>query len=124
MGWEGCRAPLLPLFTRDVIESGLGCVHCTETAVPFKEIPASLQAESTLWASQYAPVHAVAHWEDRQRKKAGDYDQAYEDAACAAEKLLGFAAKNLIPRFLESYPAIVWEDQDECLEVRPEDIEL
>jgi len=25
---------------------------------------------------------------------------------------------------LEAYPAIVWEDQDECLEVRPEDVEL
>jgi hypothetical protein len=23
---------------------------------------------------------------------------------------------------LQIYPAIVWEDQDECLEVRPEDV--
>jgi hypothetical protein len=121
---ECCRAPLLPLFTRDVIESGLDCVHCTETAVPFADLPSPLQAECTLWSAQYAPVHAVAHWDDRQRKKARDYDQAYENAACAAEKLLGFAAKNLMPKFLDTYPAIVWEDQDECLEVRPEDIEL
>ena len=28
------------------------------------------------------------------------------------------------PKLLEHYPAIVWEDQDECLEVRPEDVEL
>jgi hypothetical protein len=25
---------------------------------------------------------------------------------------------------LEFYPAVVWEDQDECLEVRPEDVKL
>ncbi len=117
-----CRAPLLPLFTRDITETGLGCVHCAETAVPFDELPGDLQAEANLWAAEYAPVHAVAHWEDRQRKKV-DYDQAYEDAACAAEKLLVKAAMGVIPKFLDSYPAIVWEDQDECLEVRPEDIQ-
>jgi hypothetical protein len=27
-----------------------------------------------------------------------------------------------MPPFLDHYSAIVWEDQDECLEVRPEDI--
>jgi hypothetical protein len=39
------------------------------------------------------------------------------------EELLGFAGKTLAPKLLDHYPAIVWEDQDECLEVRPEDIE-
>lgn len=117
-----CRAPLLPLFTRDIIETGLGCVHCAETAVSFDDLPADLQEQSKRWAAEYAPVHAVAHWEDRQRKKV-DYDQAYEDAACMAEKLLARAAGEVVPKFLNSYPAIVWEDQDECLEVRPEDIQ-
>src|SRR5215813_4045471 len=27
---ECCRAPLLPLFTRDVLEAGLMCQHCNE----------------------------------------------------------------------------------------------
>src|SRR5437899_4421657 len=29
-----CRAPLLPLLTRDVRETGLVCQHCSETLVP------------------------------------------------------------------------------------------
>ena len=56
-----CRAPFLPLFTRDVRESGLICQHCSETLVPFDEIPADVRAELDLWAQQYEPVHAVAH---------------------------------------------------------------
>ena len=40
------------------------------------------------------------------------------------EGLLAEAGKVLVPKFLEHYAAIVWEDQDECLEVRPEDVEL
>src|SRR5208282_463171 len=34
-----CRAPFLPLLTRDVRESGLICQHCNETLVPFDESP-------------------------------------------------------------------------------------
>ena len=119
-----CRAPMLPLLTRDVHEAGLICQHCSDTLVPFEEIPAALQGDLENWASRYAPVHAVAHWDDRQRKAAGDYDHAYETAAEEAERLLAEAGRKLAPRLLESYPAAVWEDQDECLEVRPEDVRL
>jgi hypothetical protein len=66
----------------------------------------------------------VAHWEDAQRKKSGDYDKAFENAAKKAEKLLADAGAKVLPLFLEHYAAVIWEDQDECLEVRPEDIEL
>jgi hypothetical protein len=119
-----CRAPMLPLLTRDVHEAGLICQHCSDTLVPFEEIPAAFQGELQNWASRYAPVHAVAHWDDRQRKAAGDYDHAYETAAEEAERLLAEAGRQLAPRLLESYAAAVWEDQDECLEVRPEDVRL
>jgi hypothetical protein len=117
-----CRAPLLPLLTRDVRETGLICQHCGETAVPFEEIPAETRAELETWAARYEPVHAVAHWDDRQRKSAGDYDQNYESAAEQAEALLAEAGRALAPKLLEFYPAVVWEDQDECLEVRAEDV--
>lgn len=117
-----CRAPLLPLFTRDAVESGLLCQHCGETAVPLEELPSDLQVLVRTWAEEYAPVHAVAHWEDRQRKAAGDYDNAFERAASQAERLLATAGREILPKFLQHYPAIVWEDQDECLEVRPEDL--
>lgn len=119
-----CRSPLLPLLTRDVQEAGLICQHCSETLVPFDEIPTALQAELRAWADQYAPVHAVAHWDDQQRKQAGNYDRAFEKAAEEAERLLKQAGGRLAPRLLEFYPAAVWEDQDECLEVRPEDVIL
>lgn len=119
-----CRAPLLPLFTRDVSANGLICQHCGETCVQFEDIPEEHQARISKWAKEYEPVHQVAHWDDRQRKKSKDYDSAYEDAAQAAEKLLAEAATEIVPLLLDLYPAIVWEDQDECLEVRPEDVTL
>ena len=117
-----CRAPFLPLLTRDVRESGLICQHCNETLVPFEEIPAELRAELESWAREYEPVHSVAHWDDRQRRRAGNYDAAYENAAQQAEQLLARAGRDLAPKLLGFYAAAVWEDQDECLEVRPEDV--
>lgn len=118
-----CRAPFLPLLTRDVQESGLICQHCSDTLVPFEEIAAALRPGIEAWASQYAPVHGVAHWDDRQRKSARNYDRAFENAAKEAERLLLRAGTEIVPKLLEFYPAVVWEDQDECLEVRPEDIQ-
>jgi hypothetical protein len=110
------------LLTRDVRESGLICQHCNETLVPFEEIATEVAAALVDWATEYEPVHAVAHWDDRQRKGAGNYDRAYENAAQQAEQLLGRAGRDLSPKLLEFYPAVIWEDQDECLEVRPEDV--
>ena len=115
---------MLPLLTRDLREAGLICQHCNDTLVPFEEIPASLQGALETWAAEYAPIHAVAHWDDRQRKTAGDYDRAYENAAEDAERLLAQAGGSLAAKLLEFYPAMVWEDQDECLEVRPEDVRI
>jgi hypothetical protein len=119
-----CRAPFLPLLTRDVCDSGLICQHCNETLVPFDEIPDGLRAQLGAWAAEYGPVHEVAHWDDRQRKRAGNYDAAYENAARQAEQLLARAGHELAPRLLDTYAAAVWEDQDECLEVRPEDVAI
>jgi hypothetical protein len=119
-----CRAPTLPLFSRDIVQSGLICQHCSETLVAFEDLPADLQGPIQSWVDEYAAVHAVAHWDDQQRKSVPDYGQACDDAATKAETLLGFAAGQLLPRFLDHYPAIIWEDQDECLEVLPEDIVL
>jgi hypothetical protein len=117
-----CRAPGLPLFSRDVLETGLLCQHCSETLVALEDLPADLLGPVKKWAAEYAPVHQVAHWEEPQRKSAADYDKACESAALRAEKLLAVAGFELMPRFLDHYPAIIWEDHDECLEVRPDDI--
>jgi hypothetical protein len=119
-----CRAPVLPLLTRDVRDSGLVCQHCGGILAPFEEISETVRPDLEIWAAEYAPVHAVAHWDDRQRKGSGNYDEAIEDAADKAEGLLAVVGGKLAPKLLEFYPAAIWEDQDECLSVNPEDIEL
>ena len=119
-----CRAPFLPLLTRDIRTEGLICQHCNEILVPFAELAPELQALIEPWAGKYEQLHAVAHWDDRQRKAAGDYDAAYENAARQAELLLAVTGRDIAPKCLDSYAAIIWEDQDECLEVRPEDVRL
>ncbi|HEY5914129.1 MAG TPA: hypothetical protein VJA21_26375 [Verrucomicrobiae bacterium] len=119
-----CRAPLLPLLTRDVQEAGLICQHCNESIVAFEELAPEIQSALRDWALEYSPVHAVAHWDDRERRRAGNYEKALENAAKEAERLLARAGKELAPNLLEYYPAVVWEDQDECLEVRPEDVNV
>jgi hypothetical protein len=119
-----CRAPLLPLFTRDISDSGLVCEHCGGTAVELADLDQTLREDVKTWAAQYAPVHQVAHWDEARRKRIPDYDAALDEAAEKAERLLADAMRGLVPRFLDAYPAIVWEDHDECLEVRPEDIEV
>jgi hypothetical protein len=117
-----CRAPFLPLLTRDVRADGLICQHCDEVLVPFDELPAEFRALVEPWAKLYEPVHAVAHWDDRQRKQSGNYDAAYEAAAQEAEKLLLHSGHEIAPKLLDAYATVIWEDQDECLEVRPEDV--
>ena len=90
--------------------------------MPFNEIAEDVRASLGAWAKQYEPVHAVAHWDDRQRRRVSNYDAAYENAAKEAEQCLSRAGRELAPQLLNLYPAIIWEDQDECLEVRPEDV--
>jgi hypothetical protein len=119
-----CRAPLLPLFTRDIAENGLLCQHCAETCIEFPELNEHLRRRIELWSRKYREVHEVAHWDDGQRAKCGNYDAAYETAAQHAEQFLVEAAREFVPQLLDQVPAIIWEDQDECLEVRPEDLLL
>ena len=115
---------LLPLITRDVVDHGLICQHCNGTAVAFDDVPVDLRPMLKNWATEYAPIHQVAHWDDRQKKRSANYDDAMEEAAEGAERLLAAAGNKLAPALLEFYPVVVWEDQDECLDVRPEDIPL
>lgn len=117
-----CRAPFLPLLTRDVRESGLLCQHCNETLVAPDDLPRDVRSDVLTWSRAYDPVHGVAHWEETKQKSVRNYDETYERAAEQAEELLAQAGRDLTPRLLEHYPAIIWEDQDECLEVRPEDV--
>jgi len=119
---ECCRAPLLPLFTRDLLNSGLLCQHCGQTAIEFEDLPNALREKLETWSEDYADLHAVAHYDEGQMRAAGNYDDAFEKAATEAERMLRAAALELLPACLDYYPALIWEDQDECLEVEPKDI--
>ena len=117
-----CRAPLFPVLTRDVTETGLICAHCGETAVPMDELPDDLRKDLSVWAEEYAPHHKVAHWEEERGTQPKNFNQLIEESAQSAEKLLVHAGTKLAPQLLDLYTAAGWEDQDECLEVRPEDV--
>ncbi|HTG44929.1 MAG TPA: hypothetical protein VK633_10395 [Verrucomicrobiae bacterium] len=119
---ECCRAPLLPLFTRDVLNSGLICQHCGASAIEFSSLPEAHREKIEDWAEDYGNVHAVAHYDENQMRAAVNYDETFEKAASDAEQYLRTAALELLPPLLEYYPALIWEDQDECLEVEPKDI--
>ena len=120
---ECCRAPLLPMVTRDVLEAGLICLHCNGTAVAFEDIADENAAEALAhWAEEYATTHGVAHWDDDRREAHENYDQAFEQAALDGERSLSHMGTMLAPPLLKVFPTVIWEDQDEWLQVRPEDI--
>ncbi len=120
---ECCRAPLLPMVTRDVLENGLICLHCNGTALPLEELAdGSLRERLSKWAEDYSSIHGVAHWDEIRQNKHPNYEQAFESAAQQSERLLAYQGVELAPALMEFFPAVIWEDQDECLQVRPEDI--
>ncbi len=121
---ECCRAPLVPLFTRDAVESGLLCLHCNATIAVMEDLGKPVAGKIRAWCDAYEPVHAVAHWEECERGPEEQYDAAFERAAREAERLLGSIVGEILPDLLEAFPAVVWEDHDECLEVGPENIEF
>ena len=120
---ECCRAPLLPMITRDVLENGLICLHCNGTAVEIEKVGEPAEALAA-WAEAYAPIHGVAHWDEARRTTQENYDQVYEDAATESEKHLAHLGTELAPQLVEFFPAVIWEDLVVCLQVRPEDILL
>jgi hypothetical protein len=117
-----CGAPLLPLVTRDVADDGLICETCGGTAVVFADLPPELRIPLQAWSLRYAPVHAVAHWDEAQKQLHSDYDKAYQEAAEQTEDILLELSTRILPPALDHFPAIVWEDHDECLDVRPDDV--
>ena len=120
-----CRAPSVPMVTRDLLEKGLVCVHCGQQMVALDQIKNQQLAEKlSQWAESYAPIHAVAHWGEGQRKSQDQYEHAFEQAAQKSETQLSYLGSTLAPLLLDDFPLVIWEEQDECLQVRPEDIQL
>ena len=120
---ECCRAPLVPVVSRAVIEGGLLCLHCGEITIPFSELEdQELAAQLEKWAKRYDEIHSVAHWDEARKGTVERIDQALEEAAQESERQLGYLGLVLAPKLVDSYPAVIWMDEDECLQVRPEDI--
>ena len=120
---ECCRAPLVPVVSRGMIEGGLLCLHCGDIAVPFAELENQDQAALlSEWAKNYDEVHSVAHWDETRKESVERIDQALENAAQESERRLGYLGLVLAPPLVEHYPTVMWMDEDECLQVRPEDI--
>lgn len=117
-----CGNPLLPLVTRDVAEDGMLCSHCNGKALALEELPRELETEIRTWSERYAEIHAVAHWNETQKQRCKDYEQAYNDAAQSAEEMLSELGKKILPQGLDHYPAVIWEDHDECLDIRADDL--
>ena len=117
-----CSAPFLPRFHRDVIETGLLCEHCWETLVPLDCLPNSLETRSVEWCRLYHRVHAVAHWDSAKQQALDNYEKKRKEAVGRAISLMLKLKAQLLPRFVEHYPAILWDDQDECLGIEPDDI--
>jgi hypothetical protein len=105
-----------------VAEDGLICETCGNSAIALAELPDELRDPLQEWAARYARVHQVAHWTEEERARCRDYDKAYQEAAEKAETLLLELSEQILPIALDYLPAIVWEDHDECLDVRPDDI--
>ena len=98
----------------------------------------ALAAETALGVDQAALRRTVAGvgwvgWTDnREAELAGGIGElavqprvagaGSENAAKQAEQLLSLAGRELAPKLLDAYASVIWEDQDECLEVRPEDV--
>ena len=87
------------------------------------DLPVELKPRIEKWATEYDTAHAIAHWEEDGIKLPPDYEQVLEMAAQTAQGLLADAGTGLAPALLEFYPAVAWEDRDECLEVLPEEID-
>jgi len=117
-----CGNPLLPLVTRDVGEEGMVCSHCNGKAFTLDQLPKDLEEGLINWSERYAEVHGVAHWSESQKQACKDYEKAYNEAAQKAEHMLLELGKKILPKGLDHYPAVIWEDHDECLDIRADDL--
>ena len=96
------------------LKNGLICFHCNGTAVPLDLEDESLR-KGWLNGLKIIQAYGVAHWDETRRNSHVNYEQAFEDAAQQSEQLLAYQGVELAPALVEFFPAVIWEDQDECL---------
>ncbi|MDD2708983.1 MAG: hypothetical protein PHV34_13435 [Verrucomicrobiae bacterium] len=119
---ECCGAPSIPLVSHDICKYGLYCSNCGTELAELAGFPPGIVKTFNAWGAAYETYHQVAHWPDDKRRKKDDYEAAMETAREKALPLLSQLGFSLAPRFLEFYPAVFWEDGDDCLDIIPEDL--
>jgi hypothetical protein len=87
------------------------------------DIPKPLQRENRRMGRRLCECARHRPLRRKPDAHSGQLRRNVRKAATDAEKYLRTAALELLPQFLDYYPAILWEDQDECLEVEPKDID-
>jgi hypothetical protein len=117
-----CGAPTIPFISFEVCSHGLYCSCCGDILLTVEDLSPSLAVSFRKWGSSYERLHQVAHWTDEERRRCGDYDKALDQAADQASPLLARLGYQLSPKALSIYPAIFWEDADNCLDIIPEDV--
>ncbi len=118
-----CGAPTIPFVSFEVCTHGIYCSCCGDVLSTLDDMPFPWTAAIRQWGKTYEEIHHVAHWTDAERKKCGDYDKALDQACEKAIPLLAFLGYQLAPQLLSAFPAVFWEDADDCLDVIPEDIQ-
>lgn len=117
-----CNAPTIPLVSFEMMSHGIACSCCGGELISLKELPLSLRKAFMDWGRRYDSIHQVAHWDDERKKESKNYDKDFDEAGDRAIPLLTELGYKLVPKLLELYPAIFWEDGDHCLDLRPEEI--
>ena len=73
------------------------------------------------WAEDYSSIHGVAHWDETRRTITRITNKLLRMPLSKANNCSPTKVSNWRPAG-GVFPAVIWEDQDECLQVRPEDI--
>ena len=90
--------------------------HCGQQMVALDKIKNQQLVEKlSQGAESSAPIHAVAYWGEWRRKSQDQYEHVFDEATQKSEAQLSY---------FDDFPLVIWDDQDECLQVRPEDIQL
>lgn len=118
-----CGAPAMPLLTREVRERGFICPFCDGTVLGLDDVPEAARMVVRGWAQQYEELHEVAHWDERRREASGNYEEVFNRAAQRGAEMWVDLVEHILPTLVpEVFPAVIWEDHDECLDIRPEDL--
>lgn len=117
-----CGAPTIPFVSFEICTHGIYCSCCGDILATLEDVSKDLRNSIQHWGKVYETSHHVAHWNEEERRKHGDYDKMLDRACDEAVPLLARLGYELSPRLVGQWPVVIWEDADHCLDIIPEDI--